>query len=136
MPTTTTTDADQELTALTERFEHWRQTRRDTPTRIPPDLWESAVALARRLPYSQVAKRLRLSPQELKRRLTAPAAALATVPDFVEITLPPPTGAPATPAAEIEIERPDGTRMRLRYAEAPPLAMLLRAFLEPAGCCN
>jgi len=38
--------------------------------------------------------------------------------------------------AEIEIERPDGARMRLRYAEAPPLAVLLRAFLEPASCCN
>ena len=27
--------------------------------------------------------------------------------------------------AEIEIERPDGARMRLRYAEAPPLAVWL-----------
>jgi hypothetical protein len=34
--------------------------------RIPPTLWDQAVVLTTRLPGSQVAKRLRLSPTDLK----------------------------------------------------------------------
>ena len=42
-----------------------------------------------------------------------------------------------TPGATlIEVERPDGARLRVQYRDAPPLAAVLGAFLEPARCCN
>jgi len=88
------------------------------------------------LPGSQVAKRLRLSPTDLKkqglaRQTAIPATAVAPYPGFVEVTAP--AFEPAAPSPTlIEVERPDGARLRLQYRDSPPLAALLRAFLEPA----
>ena len=40
-------------------------------------------------------------------------------------------GRSASRAFLIEVERPDGTRLRLHYPDTPPVAMVLRALLEP-----
>ena len=57
-------------------------------------------------------------------------------PGFVEV-MPARFEALAAPqAAVIEVERPDGVRLRLQYQDAPPLATVLRAFLEVAPCCS
>ena len=53
--------AEQALSQLAERFEHWRQSRRTPYERIPQPLWDEAIALSRVLPDSRVTKRLRLS---------------------------------------------------------------------------
>jgi hypothetical protein len=106
-------------------------------------LWEQAVVLTTVLPCSQVAKRLRLSPTDLKkhcltRQGSLVAEAAAPHPGFVEV-MPAGFETPAAPqAAVIEVERPDGVRLRLRlqYQDAPPLATLLRTFLEVAPGCS
>jgi hypothetical protein len=128
------------LADLAEQFEHWRRSRATAQERIPAALWDQAVALTTVLAGSQVAKRLRLSPTDLKkqglaRQTAIPATAVAPYPGFVEVTAP--AFEPAAPSPTlIEVERPDGVRLRLQYRDSPPLAALLRAFLEPAGCCN
>lgn len=61
------------------------------------------------------------------------------IPAFIEVPVPVPVPwpGPATSGITlIEVERPDGTRLRVRYRDAPPLATVLRAFLDPARCCN
>jgi hypothetical protein len=132
--------AEAALAELAEQFERWRQTRATAQERIPPILWERAVALAAVLPCAQVARRLRLRSTDLRKRSLAAPAAVATevavpIPDFVEVPVPWP--GPAPPGITlIEVERPDGTRLRVQYRDAPPLAAVLRAFLEPARCCN
>ncbi len=126
--------AEYALAELAEHFDRWRRSRATTRERIPPALWDQAVALTTWLPRSQVAKGLRLSPTDLKKHCLArptaiPAAAVAPYPSFVEITH---VGLePAAPqATTIEIERPDGARLRLRYRDsAPSLAAVLGAFL-------
>ncbi len=128
--------AEHELTALIHRFDHWRQTRTSRREPIPDLLWEQAISLTTVLPLSRVAKRLRLNRQELKRRCAkAMPAASAVVaapppPDFIEVTAdscwPDPTR-----AMVVEMERVDGTRLRLEYRESQPLVeVLVRAFLE------
>jgi hypothetical protein len=125
------------LAKLAEQFDHWRQTRATAQERIPPALWDQAVALTTWLPRSQVAKRLRLSPSDLKKHCLArptaiPAAAASPYPGFVEVTVPGLEPA-ALEATLIEVERPDGARWRLHYRTAPPpLVTVLRAFLESA----
>jgi hypothetical protein len=128
--------ADHQLDQLAGQFEHWRQTRSHPSERIPPHLWDQAAALARVLPRSRVAQHLRLSPSELNKHMaTRPKATPATprtLPSFVEV---PPVSAcsPATTTIEIELDRPDGARLRLHGAEsAVPVADLVRAFLEGA----
>jgi hypothetical protein len=130
------TPAEAALTALAERFEHWRRTRTNRHECIPEDLWDQAVALSTVLSNGRVAKRLRLSPTDLRKqrmaRQTASASADAGPPPaFVDITpsVPWPTTVPGE--TEIELVRPDGARMGIRTrASAMPLVTLVRTFLE------
>ena len=122
--------AEAQLNHLAQQFAQWRQSRTTLRGRIPKPLWAQAVALSQVLPSTRVAKRLGLTPQTLKRRAEGQAATVpTTLPasrHFVEVTAP----AWRTPTAEVEVQRADGTRMRLTYSEAnPALAPLLQTFL-------
>ena len=128
--------AEQALSELAKRFEHWRQTRAHAHERIPQPLWDEAVALSRVLSDWRIGKRLRLSQTELKKRRLAQSSGPVTKTDaqtatFIE--LPAPGGGPAPVSAPmlVEFERPDGARLRLRYDQALPLTPLMQAFLEP-----
>ena len=130
--------AEPALADLAEQFEQWRRTRATVQERIPPRLWDQAVRLTTVLPCSQVAKRLRLSPTDLKKQCLARqgavvAEATSPHPGFLEVTTPLFGTAAVANATLIEVERPDGARLRLHYRTAPPpLATVLRAFLESA----
>jgi hypothetical protein len=99
------------------------------------------MALTALLPYSQVAKRLRLSPTDLKKRCLArpgmsPVDAGPSPPAFIEVTGVAFGAESASQALLIEVERPDGARLRVHAAPSLPLGPVLRAFLESPGCCN
>jgi hypothetical protein len=132
MLTTPDSAAEVALQQLVEQFSQWRQRRR-TPygPRIPQALWTEAVRLAQRLPLTRVAKALHLKPHALKRRSsmgTTPAPPSVRELPFVEVAL----GAPRPATTEVEIQRPDGTRLRITYRDtAPGLASLVQTFLEP-----
>jgi hypothetical protein len=136
MSTPIDTPAEAALTALAERFEHWRRTRTNGHERISEDLWDQAVALSTVLSNGRVAKRLRLSPTDLRKQRMARQAVSASAdaeppPAFVDITplVPWPTTVPGE--TEIELVRPDGARMGIRTrASATPLVTLVRTFLE------
>ena len=131
MLTTPDSSAEGALQQLAERFSQWRQNRR-TPygPRIPEALWTEAARLTQRLSVTRVAKALHLKPHTLKRRSgmgTTPATPAAREVPFVEVAL----GARRASATEVEIQRPDGTRLRITYGEAAPaLAALVQTFLE------
>ena len=134
MPTNTSLHADHQLDQLAGQFEHWRQTRAHPGDRIPHHLWEQAATLAQGLPYSRVAQHVRVSPSDLKKHIAAlpasPPPAPAMPPPFVEVPAAP-AWLPATAALEIEMERPDGVRLRLRCPESTtPVAEVVQAFLE------
>ncbi len=126
--------AEQALTQLAAQFDHWRHHRATRRERIPQCLWEQAVALTAVLPLSRVAKCLRVSWQDLHQHCAAYHAPAvepsSTALSFVEL--------PATPAwplptlsAEVELQRPDGARLRMHSHEPqPPLVALVRTFLE------
>jgi hypothetical protein len=125
----TPTQAAEHLQHVAQPFAQWRRSR-PTPRgfRIPDALWTEALALAEVLSVPRVAKQLHLKPQALKRRQRAtvpePPSPSAT---FVEVAPPPWRSC----TAEVEVQRPDGTRLRITYSEAAPaLAPLLQTFLE------
>lgn len=124
---------DHQLDQLAGQFAHWRRTRSHPAERIPQRLWKQAAALARVLPYSRVAQHVRVSPSDLKKPMATPRTSKpATSPRFVEGP-PMPAWPPATQAMDIELERSDGARLRLRCPESTSsVAALLRAFLEGA----
>ena len=123
------TQAEEHLQHVAEQFAQWRQSRH-TPrgVRIPDALWTEALALAEVLSVPRVAKQLHLKPQALKRRRgEVEAQAAAPSPAFVEVAPP----AWQASAVAVEVQRPDGTLLRITYSEAPPaLAPLLQTFLE------
>ena len=86
------------------------------------------------LPYSRVAKPWRLSPSDLKKQALAQPHLTSQVPplplSFVEVP-PAPEQPLSNPGPEIELQRADGARLRLRSGDATiPLAPLVRACLE------
>ncbi|HEX9871393.1 MAG TPA: hypothetical protein VGC99_22875 [Candidatus Tectomicrobia bacterium] len=136
MKTPTPWHTDPQLKQLAGEFAHWRQSRSHPGERIPQHLWEQAATLARVLPRSRVAQHLRVSPSDLNQHMATLNGSRLDAPPTparcVEVP-PPPVFPPATAAMEIELERSDGARLRLRYPEsALPVAALVRAFLEGA----
>jgi hypothetical protein len=125
---------DPELEHLAERFARWRQCRATPKERIPTSLWDQATALCQTRPPSRVAKYLGLCTSDLKKRCQAHdphtplPAELAPSVNFVEVS---PASWPPSCGVQIEMQRPDGTRLYLASQDASePLAELIRTFLE------
>jgi hypothetical protein len=125
---------DPELEQLADRFAHWRQCRTTPKERIPTSLWDQATALCQTRPPSRVAKHLGLCTSDLKKRCQVhepctPLPAELEVPlNFVEVS---PASWPPSCGVQIEMQRPDGTRLQLTSQDANvTLAELIRTFLE------
>jgi hypothetical protein len=120
---------EERLRDVTEQLTQWRQRRPSVRgSRIPTALWSEILQVAEEFSVPYVAKALRLKPQALKRRRgeTAAKSAAASL-QFVEVTA---AAGQAGPVA-VEVQRPDGARLRITYSESTPaLAPLLRTFLE------
>lgn len=123
---------EEHLQHVTRQFAQWRASRPTSRGRIPQPLWTQAIALTAHLPLTRVAKQLGLTPQVLKRRrdATRPGAVAPPAPcpsHFVEVQTP----AWRTSTAEVEVQRADGTRLRITYSDSlPALVPLLQTFLE------
>ena len=140
MKTIPPAQAEHQLTQVADRFDAWRQTRATRAESIPHDLWEQAIARTALFPLTRVARRLRVSGGALKKRCAAHHAArsapASTALDFVAV---PTTSIWPLPTSGIEIElhRPDGTRLRIHtYEPQLPMADLVRTFLETPGCSS
>jgi hypothetical protein len=137
----TVSQAEQALAELAERFSHWRRNRTNAHERIPAPLWDQAVALSRVLPNGQVAKALGLGATDLRKRRLAqqarlpPIQAPGTEAPFIEVT-PERQGWVGGPSGtHVELERPDGLRMHIRYGSEPAgLSEVVRAFVEGGRC--
>jgi len=110
----------------------WRQSRQRR-SRIPEAIWTSAVRVARSHGVAKVARALRLDYYALRRRVaTAVEAPQPGLPGFVELM-----ASVAVPGCDcqVELERPDGSRMRiqLRSPSLPDLAALSQSFWRGAS---
>jgi hypothetical protein len=117
------------IAEVAEQFTQWRQSRPSVRgSRIPAPLWTEVLALVEVFAVPRVATALHRKPQALNRRCRAPVSPPLAAPGaFVEVA--PPAWRACT--AEVEVQRPDGTRFRITYSEAAPaLAPLLQTFLE------
>jgi hypothetical protein len=136
MSTLSPSPAAAQLAVLAQQFTPWRQSRTTPRGRIPQPLWAQAVRLAQVLPCARVATHLGLTPQALTRRHDAlrnrPALPPSPqAPPFVEVS-----AAWRPPTTEGEVQRPDGTRLRIVYREAAPALVPLRQTCLDAPCCS
>ena len=126
--------ADHQLDQLSGQFEYWRQNRSHPRERIPEHLWDQAVALTSTLSASRVAKYLRLGVSDLKQQIAKRqgqvAAPMSNVPGFVEVP-PPPAPIQGLGSLEVELQRPDGARLRIHSPDASlSLVAIVHCFLE------
>jgi hypothetical protein len=128
----TTVQAEQRLNELASAFAQWRQSRPHLRQPIPQALWDQAIALSEQIPIRRLSQRLRLSASDLRtrRRLQQGQAAQPSEPTmtWIDVPLPTPSPLPPSSAVTVELERPDGARLRLHYAEPPELTPLVQSF--------
>jgi hypothetical protein len=118
------------IAQLQRQFEHFRSTRPQR-RRLPEELWDAAVELARQHGLYSVAHPLRLDYVQLKKRLggVSELRKKAAKPTFVELV----AAHPATMSeCVIEFESSIGSKMRIQWkgSSTPDWASLLRAWRE------
>ena len=131
----TANEASLTLPEVADHFQQWRS-RKQPGARIPHHLWHEAISLVGTYGVTHITRTLRLSSTDFnkRRRLIEagqhqPDAAGATT--FVEIN---PrrvyrTPAPAASAGWLELERPDGLRLRLQPTQGAELLALVERFM-------
>jgi hypothetical protein len=120
-----------ELLDLQRRVATWRRTRR-LRTRMPEALWNKAAVLARSHGVNPIARALRLDYYSLKRRVCGPEE--QQVQQFVEFTLESTKSSSSQSSlCTVEMQRPDGGRMRVAAATPAALAVLCEAFWAVRG---
>lgn len=113
------------VTDVGRRIDAWRRTR---PKRgpMPEALWRDAAQLAQAHGINPIACALRLEYYALKRHVEGvrPPEAAAQ-PAFVEVSV---CASAPTPDCVVEMEHPDGARMRVRLSSQDSLVALTEAF--------
>ena len=130
-------DGEQQLSALAERFAHWRATKRHRGDPIPESLWAEVRSLSQVLPQRQICRVLRLSDRDVQKRLgvdvspTKPHPTSTQALTFIDMTEVVSTYAPTSAGVtEVAVERPDGARFQLHYrGDIAQLAPLVQSFL-------
>ena len=117
------------------RFAAWRAGR-SRGERIPAALWELAVELAARHGVSRTAQAVGVGYYSLQERLAARRATssrtAAVTPALTLIEVPVPASGGSAAGCTIEIEHPDGAKLRIQASAGATLdlAALVRAFRE------
>ena len=131
----TSIDSSLTLPEVAEHFQLWRN-KKQPGERIPDQLWHEAISLVGTCGVTQVTRTLRLSSTDFnkRRRLIEadqrkPEAAGETA--FVEIKPQRMDRAqePAAAAMWMELERPDGLRLRLQPTQGAELLALVERFM-------
>jgi hypothetical protein len=124
------------LEMAAEHFEQWRRNKKQGE-RIPEELWSEAIDLVDRYGVSQVTRTLRLSGTDLNKRRgivgtgqrrrsqNTKAAFVEIEPAVVERAVGPTDSA----VPWMELERPDGLRLRIRPSGGEDMLALIDRFL-------
>ena len=118
-PSTTTQRANPpELDLLAEQFRIWRATRQ-RGERIPKELWEAAIGLARIHGLNPIGAALKLNYNDLHRRFSGGFKQRPSAPAFVELAALSPTLIRGRyEGATVELAQVSGSRLTLRFPDA------------------
>jgi len=122
------------LETVAKHFAHWRRNK-NNGERIPEALWNEALGLLGTYGISRVSRALRLSYTELgKRRELVDTRQYGQAPGeaaFVEVdqTLVDQVPRSESAAVWMELERPDGLRLRIRPTHSVDILTLVERFM-------
>ena len=120
------------LEAVAEHFERWRRNKK-RGDRIPQPLWDEAIGLVETHGVSRVTRTLRLSTTDLNKRrgiVRASQRRRTSIAEtaFVEVEQTP-IPVSDTEAVWMELERPDGMRLRIRPTQGLDMLALVDRFM-------
>ncbi len=124
------------LETVAAHFEQWRRNKKKGE-RIPEQLWSEAIDLVGRYGVSQVTRTLRLSGTDLNKRRGMVGTgqqrrSQGTKGAFVEIepaVVQRAAGPSVSASPWMELERPDGFRLRIRPTDGADMLALMDRFL-------
>ena len=123
------------LEEVTEHFARWRRSKK-RGDRIPEKLWDEAIGLLGTYGVSQVTRTLRLSGTDLNKRRGivgtgkrrrgpgGKTAFIEVTPTLVDRAL-----GPEATAVWMELERPDGQRLRIQSMQGADMLALVECFM-------
>jgi len=124
------------LLEVVEHFQRWRSSKQKGE-RIPERLWIEAIGLVPEYTISQVCRALHLCATDLKRHQSElssgkEVAAACSDHSFVEIdrAIVDQTIKPSVSPGLMEIERPDGLRLRINPTNSADMLVLMTRFME------
>jgi hypothetical protein len=122
------------LEAVAKHFQEWRS-KKKKGERIPDRLWLESIELLCDHSLNQVARTLHLCASDIKKRQHASSAQSGlTTPGLTGVTFveidPTPVAAAAARTAGMELERPDGVRLRIQPQTPADTLALLERFLR------
>ncbi len=130
------TESPLALEEVIEHFERWRAAKKKGE-RIPKRLWIEAIGLLSEYTVSQVCRALHLCATDLKRHQSALSSGkgvrvACSEKSFVEIdrAIVDQTINPSVRPVLMEMERPDGLRLRIQPANSADMLALMARFME------
>lgn len=124
-------EPSREINAARSQVEGWRRTRQKAG-RMPEELWDLAVGLARVHGVNPIARALALDYYSLKKRLDAAVVVPRSAPTFVEVDLAS-TGGSTECVLEFEERKRGKMTIRLRGTNGVDIAALAAAFWKRRG---
>lgn len=105
------------LTEVRQQLRIWREAHGGRGRRLPEEIWDAAVQLAREQGPGVVTRALRLNPDSLSRRIAAGGQrrAIPRRSVFVEVA-PIAPGLPSS-GCRVELSAPDGSRVAIHLAD-------------------
>ena len=113
MPRTTAISSSPAFDSVKGQFDQWRNERSTRNESIPEHLWQAAAQLCDTCSISQVARSLKLSYTELKKRVVPPKSDRR--PQFVPLDM-----SVFSNQWHLDCQRCDGARLRLSGGGQPP----------------
>lgn len=112
------------LEEVIRHFETWRSNRPTARSRIPEELWKEAALLCESYPITHVSRSLRLNSHSLNQKRSRFQSSIR----FVEVELNASSSFSSNPI-QMELERPDGMKLRLNEVSEPGFHHVVDRFL-------
>lgn len=126
-------DRQLRMKKVQEQFENWRKTKSSRGSATPKHLWQAAVDLHDDYSAYEIARGLRVEYSKLQSLISeAPKTKTEATPAFMQMEIPPPSPQPKQNEWSIEMEKADGTKMKISGSglQMPDIALICQSFVE------
>ncbi len=126
-------DRQLRMKKVQEQFANWRKNKSRKGSATPKHLWEAAVDLHGDYSAYEISKDLRVEYSKLKSLISeASKAETEPSPAFIQMEISPPSRQPKQNEWSIEMEKADGTKMKISGSgwQMPDVALICQSFVE------